>query len=56
MQSTEVEAEEAIEVTASDFPTREEEGTRVLVQIPWRTCQIPTFSRAGASTCFPVES
>lgn len=55
-KSTKVEAEEAIDVTARDGPLREEEGVRVLVQIPCRTCQIPTFSSAGANTCFPVES
>lgn len=54
--STKLEAEEAMEVTAREGPPREEEGVRVLEQTPCRTCQIPTFSNAGASTCLPVES
>lgn len=44
-------------MTAREGPLREEvEGARVLVQMPCRTCQTPTFSSAGASKCFPELS
>lgn len=45
-----------MEVTAKEEPREDGEGVRVLVQTPWRTCQTPTFSSAGARRCFPELS
>lgn len=43
-------------MTARDGPREAGEGARVLVQMPWRTCQTPTFSSAGARRCLPELS
>lgn len=51
-----MEGEEAMEVTAREGPRHGTEGVRVLVQIPWRTCQTPIFSRAGERRCLPELS
>lgn len=53
---TREEGEEAMELTAREGPRDEEEGVRVLVQRPWRTCQTPTFSSAGERRCLPELS
>jgi len=50
------EGEEAMEVTAREGPLKEGEGERVLEQMPWRTCQTPTFSRAGEKRDLPELS
>lgn len=52
----EEEGEQAMEVTATEGPREAGEGARVLVQRPWRTCQTPTFSSAGARRCLPELS
>lgn len=53
---TREEGEEAMELTAREGPRDEEEGVRVLVQRPCRTCQTPIFSSAGERRCLPELS
>lgn len=47
-----------MEVTARAGPREVEEGAgaKVLLQIPWRTCHTPTFSKAAANKCLPELS